>query len=178
MPSASGLCGFNWGSVMKTGLCFAFIALLWVSASPASAAEDIEKLAGTVPAEVSEVVSGGTWSKDGSYGVYRAMVLTTGGESAQQANVVVQLLSLEGKAAAPKIFKTVLVKEAADKKLENAYLAMEADTQNEMTLIVTSYGASSDQDTSLHLKFDGAGAYETLPTPADEAPADEAPKKN
>ena len=57
---------------MKLGCASHLSSCFVCGASPASAAEDIEKLAGTVPAEVSEVVSGGTWSKDGTYGVYRA----------------------------------------------------------------------------------------------------------
>jgi hypothetical protein len=40
-----------------------------------------------------------------------------------------------------------------------------------MTLIVTAYGAESEQDTSLHVKFDASGKYQILPSVAEDAPA-------
>jgi hypothetical protein len=66
----------------------------------------------------------------------------------------------------------VMIKEVTEKKLPNAFLAMDAETDNEMTLIITAYGAANDQDTSVHVKFDGSGAYDILPAPGeDPAPA-------
>jgi hypothetical protein len=118
-------------------------------------------------------VSGGTWSANGTSGVYRAMVVGDG----KQANIVVQMLSLESPTAVPKVVKSVQIKEVADKKLPNAFLAMDAETENEMTLIVTAYGAGADQDTSMHVKFSGTGAYEVLPTAVEEAPTDAGPGK-
>lgn len=158
---------------MKTGLYYALIVAVCAWGSPISAAEDSEKLAAAVPAEVSEVVSGGTWSQGGTSGVYRAIVVGDG----QQANIIVQMLSLESAAAIPKVVKSVVIKEVADKKLANAFLAMDAETENEMTLIVTAYGAGADQDTSMHVKFNGTGTYEILPTPGEEAPAGASPDK-
>ena len=158
---------------MKTGLYTALIVTCCALSGPVRAAEDVEKLAASVPAEISEVVSGGTWSADGTSGVYRAIVV--GGR--QQANIIVQMLSLESAAAVPKVMKSVLIKEVADRKLANAFLAMDAETDNEMTLIVTAYGAGTDQDTSMHVKFNGTGAYEILPTPGEEAPTDAGPDK-
>ena len=161
---------------MNTGLYFALVASVCAWALPLSAAENTEKLAAAVPVEVSEVVSGGTWSANGTSGVFRAMVVATpAGEP--QANIVVQMLSLENATAVPKVVRSVLIKEVADKKLPNAFLAMDAETENEMTLIVTAYGAGADQDTSMHVKFSGAGTYEILPAPGEEAPADAAPAK-
>lgn len=161
---------------MKTGLYCAFIIAVCGSACPVFAADATESLAAAVPAEVSEVVSGGTWTEGSANGVYRAMVVSTPAGDGQQANVVVQILSLASPNAVPKVIKSVVIKEVADKKLPNAFLAMDAETVNEMTLIVSAYGAASDQDTSLHLKFNGSGAYEILPASGEEAPADADPK--
>lgn len=162
---------------MKTGLYCALIVTFCAWGYPISAAEETEKLAAAVPAEVSEVVSGGTWSAGGTSGVYRAIVVATSGGNGQQANIIVQMLSLESATAVPKVIKSVLIKEVAEKKLANAFLAMDAETENEMTLIVTAYGAGADQDTSMHVKFNGAGAYEILPAPGEEAPIDAGPDK-
>jgi hypothetical protein len=157
---------------MKTGFYCAVVVTVCVWGFPVGASEATDKLAASVPAEVSEVVSGGTWSQGPTSGVYRAIVVATPSADGQQANVVVQMLSLESPTAVPKVVKSVLIKEVADKKLANAFLAMDAETDNEMTLIVTAYGAGADQDTSLHVKFNGSGTYEILPTPGEEAPAD------
>ncbi len=162
---------------MKTGLYCALIVTVCMWGYAVSAAEDTEKLAASVPAEVSEVVSGGTWSEGGTNGVYRAIVVATPAGDGQQANIVVQMLSLESATAVPKVVKSVLIKEVAEKKLANAFLAMDAETDNEMTLIVTAYGAGADQDTSMHVKFNGKGTYEILPTPGEEAPTEAAPDK-
>ena len=158
---------------MKTGLYCALIVTLYAWSSPAGAAEGTEKLAAAVPTEVSEVVSGGSWTDGGTTGVYRAIVVGDG----QRANIVVQMLSLENPTAVPKVVKSVLIKEVAEKKLANAFLAMDAETDNEMTLIVTAYGAAADQDTSMHVKFNGKGTYEILPTPGEDAPTDAGPDK-
>lgn len=157
---------------MKTTLQYVLIAVFCALGQPVSAAEDTEKLAAAVPPEVSEVVSGGTWSAGGTSGVYRAMVVATQGAGGQQANIIVQMLSIESPNTAPKVTKSVLVKEVAEKKLANAFLAMDAETDNEMTLIVTSYGAGADQDTAMHVKFNGTDTYEILPTPGEEPPVD------
>ena len=162
---------------MKTGLYCALIVAVCAWGYPVSAAEDTEKLAAAVPPEISEVVSGGTWSASGTSGVYRAIVVATAGAGGQQANIIVQMLALENAAAVPKVVKSVMIKEVADKKLANAFLAMDAETDNEMTLIVTAYGAGADQDTSMHVKFNGTGTYEILPTPGEEAPTDAGPDK-
>lgn len=158
---------------MKARLYCALIVTVCTWGYSVSAAEDTEKLAAAVPPEVTEVVSGGTWSENGTSGVYRAIVVGDG----QQANIIVQMLSLESAAAIPKVVKSVLIKEVAEKKLANAFLAMDAETDNEMTLIVTAYGAGADQDTSMHVKFNGTGTYEILPTPGEDAPAEAAPDK-
>lgn len=153
---------------MKTVVRCAVLIGLIASATSAIAVE-AETVAATVPAEVSEVVSGGTWSEGGASGIYRAIVVLTA--AAAPANVIVQLLSTDKPDAAPQVVKTVLIKEVAEKKLANAFLAMDAETENEMTLIVTAYGAESEQDTSLHVKFDASGKYQILPPVAEDAPA-------
>ncbi len=152
---------------MKTAIqCALAMSLL----AGAAYADEAETIAASVPVEVSEVVSGGTWSEKGATGVYRAMVVSPS-SAPGHANVIVQMLAFEQPDATPKVMKTVLIKEVAEKKLANAFLAMDAETENEMTLIITAYGAESEQDTSLRAKFDAKGAYLLLPGLAEEVPA-------
>ncbi|WP_125461606.1 MULTISPECIES: hypothetical protein [Rhodomicrobium] len=157
-------------SMLRCALLFGLLAV-----PSAARAEDPEKLASVVPAEISEVVSGGTWSDSGASGVYRAIVVSP--SAVGQANVLVQMLALDKTDVPPKVVRTVLIKEVADKKLANAFLAMDAETENEMTLIITAYGAESEQDTSLHVKFDAKGKYEIMPSVGEDAPAPAEPKK-
>lgn len=133
-------------------------------------AQDALKAAGQVPTDVSEVVSGGNWSEGESNGVFRAIVITNTEGQASRARVIVQMLSFEKGSALPKVAKTIPVKEVEEKKLPNAFLAMDVENDNELTLIITSYDAEKDQDTSMMVKFDSAGKYEIVP-PAKDEPA-------
>lgn len=153
--------------------CVSFLGLFTLIF--AARAAEVETIAAAVPVEVAEVVNGGTWTDDSGSGFYRAIVVTPG--SGAPASVVVQLLALENEKAAPKIAKTVLIKELKEHAFPNVYLAMDAETENEMTLIVTAYGTGTDQDTAIYFKFDGKGNYQLLDTPEeDPASTEETPK--
>lgn len=143
---------------------------------PAANAADAEKIAAAVPVEIAEVVNGGTWNDNNQNGFYRAIVVTPG--SGAPASVIVQLLGVESENAAPKVAKTILVKEVSERAFPNVYLAMDAETENEMTLIVTAYGTETDQDTAIHFKFDVKGNYEILETLAEDPAAIEETPKN
>ncbi len=152
---------------------FAVILTLGLGLSGAPAfAQDPLKSASAVPTDVSEIVSGGNWSEGDNSGVFRAIVVTTTSGDTSQARVVVQMLSFEKSSPAPKITKSIAIKELDEKKLPNAFLAMDVENDNEMTLIITSYDAEKDQDTSMMVKFDSTGKYEILPPPKEE-PAEE-----
>jgi hypothetical protein len=149
---------------------------LVIGLSAPAIAQDALKTAGQVPTDVSEVVSGGNWSEGDNSGVFRAIVVTNTDGQASQARVVVQMLTFEKGSPLPKIAKTIPVKEVEEKKLPNAFLAMDVENDNELTLIITSYDAEKDQDTSMMVKFDGSGKYEIVPPAKDEEPAAAEPK--
>jgi hypothetical protein len=52
---------------------------------------------------------------------------------------------------------------------------MDAEKDNEMTLIVTAYGSGTDQDTATQFKFDGKGNYQVQKVAPEEAPAERDP---
>jgi hypothetical protein len=141
--------------------CLTMLWLLTLAPGAALAADKAAAVAAAVPVAVSEIVSGGTWSENGKTGFYRAMVITPG-ESAPVA-VVVQLLALESEQAVPQLVATVPITEFAGQAFTSAVLAMDAEIDNEMTLIVTAFGSGTDQDTALEFKFDGAGNYAVVP---------------
>ena len=107
----------------------------------------LSKLALTVPAEVTEVATAGAWADGEASGVFRAIVLTTPSGELTQAHMIVQLLTLGTDGSPNKIFKTVLVGRIDEKKLPNAFLAVEEDgTENEVTWRVTTYDSNSNAD--------------------------------
>jgi hypothetical protein len=139
----------------------------------AAFADDLEQIAASVPIDITEVVSGGLWNNDGASGFYRAMVVAAA-PGRPVANVVVQMFAVE-KETPPKLKKSVTIKEIAEQKIPSAFLAMDAENENEMTLVVTAYGTGTDQDTAMQFKFDAKGDYEVLPGGGEEAPAEEDP---
>lgn len=154
---------------MRHSLPFAVLLAFATGAAALPAfAQDALKTVAAVPTDVSEIVSGGNWTEGDSSGVFRALVVTTSDGQASQARVVVQMLAFEKGSPAPKVAKSVVVKEVEDKKLPNAFLAMDVENDNELTLIITSYDAEKDQDTSMMVKFDSAGKYQVLPQPKEE----------
>jgi hypothetical protein len=158
---------------MSRKLALAAILAATVAVSSPGLAQDAAKAAAQVPTDVSEVVSGGNWSEGDNSGVFRAVVVTTTDGQASQARVIVQMLAFEKGNPLPKIAKTIPVKEVEEKKLPNAFLAMDVENDNELTLIITSYDAEKDQDTSMMVKFDSAGKYQIVPAGKDEPAAGE-----
>jgi hypothetical protein len=154
---------------------FSLAVVLVTGLSAAAFAQDALKTAAQVPTDISEIVSGGNWSEGDNSGVFRAIVVTTADGQTSQARVVVQMLAFEKGSTLPKIAKTIPIKEVEEKKLPNAFLAMDVENDNELTLIITSYDAEKDQDTSMMVKLDNAGKYEIAP-PAKEEPASAKPK--
>jgi hypothetical protein len=156
---------------MSRNLSLALFAAFTLAATAPGHAQDAVKSAAQVPTDVSEVVSGGNWSEGEASGVFRAVVVTTTEGQASKARVVVQMLAFEKGNPLPKIAKTIPVKEVEEKKLPNAFLAMDVENDNELTLIITSYDAEKDQDTSMMVKFDGGGKYEIVQAAKDDSGA-------
>jgi hypothetical protein len=158
---------------MSRKLALAVILAATIAASSPGLAQDAAKAAAQVPTDVSEVVSGGNWSEGDNSGVFRAVVVTNTDGQVSQARVIVQMLAFEKGNPLPKIAKTIPVKEVEEKKLPNAFLAMDVENDNELTLIITSYEAEKDQDTSMMVKFDSTGKYQIVPGGKDEPAAGE-----
>jgi 2-oxoglutarate dehydrogenase complex dehydrogenase (E1) component-like enzyme len=153
---------------LHSALILAFLA----AGAPAASAQESPNIAAKVPAEVTEVITGGNWSKDDVSGVFRAIAVTTPNGDGTQVDVIMQMLALGKGNATPKVTKTILVKEIAEKKLANALLDMNVENDNELTLIITSYDQKKDEETVLQLNFDSTGKYEILAAPKEEpAPA-------
>ena len=144
-------------------------------------AEDAGKLALTVPAEVTEVATAGSWADGEASGVFRAIVLTTPSGESTQAHMIVQLLTLGTDGSPNKVHKTVLVNRIDEKKLPNAFLAVEEDgTENEVTWRVTTYDSNSNADIGALVTIDAKGEVTVKDAPKEEDSAAQAgqEKKN
>ena len=132
-------------------------------------AEDANKLALTVPAEVTEVATAGSWADGEASGVFRAIVLTTPSGELTQAHMIVQLLTLGTDGSPNKVFKTVLVGRIDEKKLPNAFLAVEEDgTENEVTWRVTTYDSNSNADIGALVTINAKGEVTVKDAPKEE----------
>ncbi len=132
-------------------------------------AQDAEKLTLSIPPEVTEIATAGTWSNGDSSGVFRATVLTVPSGDSTQAHLVLQLMAVSPDGNTSKVHKTVAVKQVADKKLPNAFLAVEEDgTENEVTWRVTSYDSNSNADIGVLVTINAKGDVEVKDAPKEE----------
>ncbi len=132
-------------------------------------AEDTTKLALTVPAEVTEVATAGSWADGDISGVFRAIVLTTPSGDTTQAHMVVQLMTLGSDGSPNKVHKSAVVGKIDDKKLPNAFLAVEEDgTENEVTWRVTTYDSNSNADVGALVTINAKGEVIVKDAPKEE----------
>jgi hypothetical protein len=72
----------------------ALLAVALIPPAAASAADDDAKLVESLPPEVADVVTGGSWSEGKQGGFYRAIVVMSGTEQSFGARVFLQWLAL------------------------------------------------------------------------------------
>lgn len=154
------------------------LALLTVSASGAVAqglARSPDAMVQALPAEIPEVISGGGWQDGGLAGIYRGIIVMTQGTSGPEARVYVQWIGFKAEGGAPQIVKTVAIKEIADRRLANAQLALEADSDNEALLVVSTFDPVSQKPNAFAFKATKPGQVQPTALPA--SPAGPAPKQ-
>ena len=162
----------------------AFLALAFVPLVPAAAQEDDAKIVASVPTEVADVVTGGSWSADKQGGFYRAFVIMSGTQETFSARVFLQWLALSETNPVPTVVATVPIKEVNDQRLANASIEVEGEESkdNEVTVVVSSYDFEADKDITLFVKGTAPGKYtmakapKRATPPAPPAPATNVPK--
>lgn len=144
-----------------------------------AAAEDGAKLVESVPPEVADVVTGGSWSAGEQGGLYRAFVVMSGSGEDFGARIYLQWLALSDDSPVPTVVKTVPVKEINDQNLPNASIEIdgEVNKDNEIFLIVGAYDFETDKDILLFVKAGQPGTYSVEKTPPKslDPPPDDAP---
>ena len=167
---------------LTTRLAIAAMLFLPVVAGATLAKADSSDLVSSLPAQIPEILTGGSWTNGDVGGVYRAVVVlsktatkkpdllskTVAGKivlntkkpkAERKAEVFIQWIAYDGGKATSKIVKTVSIKEFNEKQLRHAFLAMDTLKDNEMTLLVTSYDENRDKDVSITVKATKPGEY-------------------
>ena len=171
-------------SILTSHLAIAALLLAPLVATSSIVKADSSDIANSLPAQIPEILTGGSWTNGNVGGVYRAVVVLSKAseqktdltEKSQdvssttsknkpstdrKAEVFIQWISYENGKASAKIVKTVSIREFNEKQLRHAFLAMDTLKDNEMTLLVTSYDEGSDKDISVSVKATTPGKYET-----------------
>jgi hypothetical protein len=166
----------------------AFAVVVWgLFAASQATAGDNSAIVDRLPAQIPEILTGGSWKNGDIGGVYRAVVVmaeadapqslaakaeeaTTGSAAdptkvaaatipVRKAEVYIQWIANSGTESS-KIVKTVSIKEFNEKQLRHAFLAMNTLKDNEVTLLVTAYDEDKDKDVSVSVKATTPGIYE------------------
>lgn len=132
-----------------------------------AAAEDAAKLVESVPPQIADVVSGGSWSAGKQGGLYRAFVVMSESDKGFGASIYLQWLALSDDSPVPTVVQTVPIKEANEQKLPTASIEIdgEENKDNEIILVVSGYDFDSDKDILLFVKAGQPGTYTMEKTP-------------
>lgn len=147
-------------NTFATAAAALFIGLGLTTVLPAAAqAADAAKVAEGLAPEVSEVVSGGSWSDGDKGGTYRAMVVMGQEGKAFAAHVYLQWIAFDKNTGAPTIVSNTPIKEVRAQELQNAFIFLEVEKDNEAKLSITSYDPVADKDISLTATATTPGKY-------------------
>jgi len=141
-----------------------------VLAASGACAQTADTIASSIPPSVTEVSTGGAWSKNGETGAFRAIVVTNPAASAP-VSVYVQLLAFGKDGAGASVVKSIPIKEVVERKLKNAFVNFDAEAENKVMLIITSYDPEKDTDKSIYAEVTVDGAYKLIDAPKDNAGA-------
>jgi hypothetical protein len=153
--------------MLKTALHqAALLALSLLAISPAAAQDEL-KLVESVPAEVADVVTGGSWTTNGDGGFYRAFVVMSGEGDDFGARIYLQWLMIADDSPAPKVVKTLPVAEINEQGLDNASVEIDSEEgeDNRITLVVSSYDFENDKEVLLLVQAEEPGKYSMKEAP-------------
>jgi hypothetical protein len=147
-------------------------ALLTISLNCVPAFADskfAEKLATQVPADIVEVQTVGTWTQDKQAGIYRTVTIISGTDKEYAARVFVQWLAIKGDSGRAEIVATTPLVEFNNQRMPMAAVTLEADIDNEASIVVAAHDNESQRDTVMLFKATKPGQYSLIVTPANSA---------
>lgn len=165
----------------RSAALFSLVALgLLVQAGPLSAQATQRQPADVVaslPIEIPEVISGGLWRQGDRTGVYRAIVVLVPAPPGLKAEVHIQWLGLSADKAAPAVVTTMAVEDFSRRRLGNAQLSLEAEKDNEVIIIVTSYDEAQKRPVVLAYRATAPGEIAPAELPKEPVAAPPAKKQ-
>jgi hypothetical protein len=146
----------------------ALLSMLAAAAvSPAAAeSKQAEKVATLVPADVIEVQSIGTWTQDKQTGIYRTVTIISGADKEYAARVFVQWLAIKGDSGRAEVVATTPLTEFNDQRMPMATVTIDADTDNEASIVVAAQDNDTHRDTLMMFKATKPGQYSLVASPA------------
>lgn len=124
------------------------LSLMLALAGPAAAAPLApQDAAAAVPANVIQVVSGGTWEDGGKKGTYRAIMVAPA-SPAEGAQIFLQWLAAGKDPGTVEVASVVALQKINDMKLPDAFLSMDFEKSNEVMLYVQPYDPAKESDQS------------------------------
>jgi desulfoferrodoxin (superoxide reductase-like protein) len=141
----------------------AVVATSGASSQARAQARSPEQVAASIPTEVPEVHTGGSWQDGNLQGVFRTITVLSTKENT--AHVFIQWISLKADNPIPEIAKTVAIKEVTEKKLPNAFVTLEADKEGEATIVVASFDPATNKDVAVAFKASKPGVYAATKLP-------------
>jgi hypothetical protein len=150
----------------------ALVSMASISLASGRAAADgkfAEKLATQVPADIVEVQSVGTWTQDKQAGIYRTVTIISGADQEYAARVFVQWLAIKGDSGRAEIVATAPLVEFNNQRMPMAAVTIEADIDNEASIVVAAHDNDTQRDTVMMFKATKPGQYSLVVKPANSA---------
>lgn len=149
---------------LTAALAMTMTTTAWTATALAQgAAKSPEQIAASIPTEVPEVHTGGSWQDGGAQGVFRTITVLSAKDNT--AHVFIQWIALKADNPVPEIAKTVVIKEVSEKKLPNAFVTLEADKEGEATIVVASFDPANNKDVAVAFKATKPGSYAATAVP-------------
>lgn len=126
-------------------------------------AQDAEKLVESIPLDVPQVLTTGIWNKDGKSGTYRTIVTSTRQDNGFSARVFLQWISIPQNTPNIELVKTVEITEVKDSNFSNAFVYIDSEGEDEITLIVTSYDPKTESEIQIWANASTPGTYKIIP---------------
>lgn len=131
-----------------------------LSAHPAAADEAAASaIAAALPPAILEVANGGAWSKGEERGYYRAIVVSQPDANRDASFLYLQWITYKGSTSDGKVIAAVPVKEINALKLPNAFLAIDAEKEQEALVTVSSFDPEKDADIIFTVTATAPGSY-------------------
>ncbi len=160
----------KWNSSLFASIAIA-LGFIAIATTPTHAEDDTGKIVANVPAEISQIISGGSWKNDKNNGFYRTIVVNSGDKPDNlTTHVYIQWLEVKKGRPHPKILKSMAIKEVGEKKLSNAFADADGEKENEIVVLVSSYDAKNDKDIEIWVKATQPGEYKIVPPQVDKNP--------